>query len=389
MAEMSYSSPDDLLKYLVIHAGDRSVAPSSGDYRVPVAAYTCKELAEAEHDSLFLQRPLALAHSSQLAEAGDAIVHDHLGLPLVTVRDNTGQVATFLNVCRHRGMRLIKEPGAAKLRSFVCPYHQWTYGLDGAIRNVPLQESFSKLNPEEHHLVSLPTEERHGFIWLLASPGGKLDLDGHLAGLGTDLDTFGLPSHHFFCQSQRTVACNWKLVQDAFLDGYHVVRLHRNTVGKFFPDSIALSDRVGDHVRSAVARNEIFTENKPQREESDLRSLATFSYSLFPNTILIMHPDYTSHVTLYPQGTDETVFVHSMLVPAFPETEKERLHYERSFELIDEGVFAAEDIEVCVGTQQGLRSGANEELLCGAHELSLKSFHDAVQAALGKSYLDF
>ena len=65
------------------------------------------------------------------------------------------------------------------------------------------------------------------------------------------------PNYHFCEQNIRTIDCNWKLVQDAFLDGYHVTRLHKNTVGSFFPDAVAESDQIGDHIRSAVARNEI------------------------------------------------------------------------------------------------------------------------------------
>lgn len=207
-------------------------------------------------------------------------------------------------------------------------------------------------------------------------------LDDHLAGLGADLDTFELADFAFFKQSIKPINCNWKLIQDAFLDGYHVVRLHKNTVGPFFPDSLSESDMLGDHIRSAVARNEIYDAVGLPKEQLDLRRHATFSYTLFPNSVLICHPDYTSVITLFPISPDQTVFVHSMLVPDAPSSEKETAHFERSFAMIDEGVFEAEDIFVSVGTQKGLRSGANTHLLFGAFEEPAAVFHDRINSVL-------
>ena len=102
-----------------------------------------------------------------------------------------------------------------------------------------------------------------------------MGLDQHLAGLDADLDEFALADYHFFRQNVRTVACNWKLIQDAFLDGYHVTRLHKDTVGAFFPDALSTSDRLGDHIRSAVARNEIAEAADCAGSELDLRHHAT------------------------------------------------------------------------------------------------------------------
>ena len=121
------------------------------------------------------------------------------------------------------------------------------------------------------------------------------------------MEAFGLPGLKHFRSHERRVAANWKLVQDAFLDGYHVVRLHKDTVAPFFPDAMAISDQVGDHVRSAVGRNEIYEAAKLDRSQWDMRQHVTFSYCLFPNSVIIMHPDYTSLIHLYPLSVDETV----------------------------------------------------------------------------------
>ena len=378
---MPHCEPVTLVQKLAERTAGRAEGPPPCARRVPVIAYTDPVQFERERKRLFLARPLIIAHESQIPHTGDAIVHDWLGLPLITMRDKNGQVGTFINVCRHRGMRLVQQPGHTCLRSLVCPYHQWTYGLDGALRNIPRQESFTGIDTDKMGLVALPTEVRNGLVWVQAR-GETMDLDKHLAGLGTDLDGFDVANYHFSEQNIRTIDCNWKLVQDAFLDGYHVTRLHKNTVGSFFPDAVAESDQIGDHIRSAVARNEIEEAVGMAPEQLDLRHHTTFSYTVFPNAILIFHPDYTSIISLFPLSPDQTVFAHTMLTPSAPESDEERDHFRRSFQLIDQGVFQAEDIFVSEGAQQGMRSGANEHLLFGGLEESAIAFHQIIEREL-------
>jgi Rieske 2Fe-2S family protein len=378
---MSQSPPVALVQKLVERTAGTAPAPPALSKRIPVTAYTDQDRFERERQQLFMQRPLILGHESQIPEAGDTLVHDWMGLPLITMRDKSGAIGTFLNVCRHRGMRLIQDQGQTCLRSLVCPYHQWTYGLEGALRNIPRQETFTDINSDEMGLAALPTTVRHGLIWILLE-GDTMDLDAHLAGLGSDLDTFHMAQYQFCEQNIRTVNCNWKLVQDAFLDGYHVTRLHKDTVGPFFPDAMAESDQLGDHIRSAVARNEIADAVRLPTEKLDLRRHVTFSYTVFPNAVLVFHPDYTSIISLFPESPDKTVFAHTMLTPEPAASEQERDHFRRSFELIDQGVFAAEDLFVSVGAQQGMRSGANSSLLFGGLEEAAIRFHEIIEREL-------
>ena len=378
---MNHPQPVTLVQQLAQRFGGQADGPAPMVERIPVANYTCPERFAAEREALFLRTPLVLAHESQIPEPGDALIHDWLGLPLITLRDKSGNIGTFYNVCRHRGMRLIQDQGKTCLRSMVCPYHQWTYGLDGELRNIPRRESFIAVDDAQHDLVPVATAVRNGLIWIQVE--GAMDIDAHLAGLGTDLDYFDLPHFKYCQQSVRTVAANWKLIQDAFLDGYHVTRLHKNTVGPFFPDALAESDGIGDHIRNAVARNEI--EEAVASSDytvADIKRMVTFSYTTFPNSVLVFQPDYTSVISLFPQTPDRTVFVHTMLTPELPASEEDRDHFQRSFKLIDEGVFAAEDIFVAVGAQMGLKSGANEFLTFGALEEAAVHFHRLIDERL-------
>ena len=103
---------------------------------------------------------------------------------------------------------------------------------------------------------------------------------------------------------------------------------------------------------------------------------------MFPNAVIVFQPDYPSILSLFPLAVDRTVFVHSMLTPHPPANDAERDHFRRSFKLIDEGVFAAEDAWVAAGAQKGMLSGANEHLLFGALEEAAVNFHEIIERAL-------
>ncbi len=375
--DMSQTKPLNLVQKLAARFAGTAPGPTAQTRRIPVSAYTDAERFDRERQHLFMQQPLILAHASQLGNSGDALVWDWLGVPLITLRDKSGAVATFRNVCRHRGMRLVQDEGQTCLRALVCPYHQWTYGLDGALRNIPRDEVFSDLDTASLGLARVATEVRHGLVWVQAE--GEMNLDEHLAGLGDDFDEFQLADHHFCQQSVRTVKANWKFIQDAFLDAYHVTRLHKHTVGPFFPDAVAETDLIGRHTRSAVARNEIEEAVHLPPDQLDLRRHATFSYTVFPGSVLVFQPDYPAVISLFPQAPDRTVFVHSMLTRHPPASDEEQAHFARSFRLIDEGVFGAEDIFVAEGAQRGIASGANDHLIFGGLEEAAISFHDIVE----------
>ncbi|MEP5567780.1 MAG: aromatic ring-hydroxylating dioxygenase subunit alpha [Halioglobus sp.] len=380
---MDTTSPRGMVRHLANRYAGLAGDPPALAERVPVTHYTDPSRFALEREKLFLQRPLVLGHESQISQPGDALVQDWLGLPLITVRDQDGNINTFMNVCRHRGMRLIQEQGQACLRSFVCPYHQWTYGLDGALRHIPRPESFLGLDTEDLGLVEVPTAVRGGLIWLQPTPGGSMDIDSHLAGLDEDLDFFGLADFQYCEHSVREVPANWKLIQDAFLDGYHVTRLHKNTVGPFFPDALAESAFVGDHMRNCVARNEIAEAVDTEISSPDeIRKVATFSYTTFPNSVIVFQPDYTSLICLFPESADSTVFVHTMLTPHPPANDEERDHFQRSFKLIDEGVFAAEDLFAATGAQKGMSSGTNDYLIFGGLEEAAARFHQLIEKRL-------
>jgi phenylpropionate dioxygenase-like ring-hydroxylating dioxygenase large terminal subunit len=339
----------------------------------------------AEREHLFRRLPLCVGHADQLAEPGSLLAFEPCGVPVLLARGRDGELRAFLNVCRHRGARLLPEQGTVcRKQSLVCPYHAWTYRLDGTLAGLPRAEAFPCLDRAELGLRKLPLAVRHGLVWIVLDPEAddSLDIAGHLGGLDRELAAIGLARHRFYRQHAVRRAANWKLIVDAFLEVYHVCRLHAGTIGPFFVDAVSINDSVGRHVRSLIAREdtpEIRT-LPPQAWSPQVHG--TLVHFVFPNSVFIYHPDYISHLGLFPTAPDETLFVHTMLTPEKPSDEKAEAHWARSFELIDTGVFNGEDLVVCEQIQRGLASGANDALIVGRLEQNLRRFHSAVDAAL-------
>jgi hypothetical protein len=168
---------------------------------------------------------------------------------------------------------------------------------------------------------------------------------------------------------------------DAFLESYHVQRLHAETIARFFTDGITVGDMIGIHQRSAVGRTE-YLANIDHGDWPALRAVITFAYQLFPATIMIMSPDYVNLMVLMPQAVGRTLVEDFMLIPEAPRTPEEIDHWERSWTLLDEGVFASEDYRAAALGQAGLSSGSIDELTLGTLETGIRHFHDQLEKAL-------
>ena len=365
-----------------LKAGARDVG--EGITTVPLEEYRSPERFAAERATVFRKLPIIAAAADELKAPGDCLTHDALGSPVILVRGQDGVVRGFLNVCRHRNTRLVSEQGVQCLRAFKCPYHNWVYGLDGALKAVPQAFGFPGLERGKMGLVPVPVEERHGLIWLVADPKGGMDLDGHLAGLGADLDAFGFNDHVLYRRETQRRKTNWKLVADAFLEAYHVQRLHRETVAAFFTDNEVCSDRLGRHVRSAIARRA--TEEVIDRppEEWRIGDHMTFAYLIFPCTVLVVQADFHTLFSFVPVAVDEIEVDHIILIPQAPRNDEERAHYERAFAFMDDGVFNGEDVWVAEQAQSVIHAGANEVMTLGTFEHRVKFFHDTLNAAIAE-----
>lgn len=347
---------------------------------IDVSHYTSSEHLAGELTSLFRNHPILVAHASQLAEHGSFVTLDVAHTPLLVNRDRDGTLRAFLNSCRHRGAKLTDQP-CGKARAFKCPYHAWSYMDDGSLKFVPKSEAFPSLDMTQHGLVQLDVVERAGFVWVIPG-GGAIDAEKLLAGIDADLIHFGVPDHVVRVSAIQRPACNWKLVIDAFSEGYHLKSLHKDSIESFFEDHGTLFEKFGRHSRSIGARQGILQAKSTAESEWDFRAWTTPFYTLFPNTVLVFHPDWISRISVFPNGVDHCIVHHDMLVPQDADLEAD--YWDKTFKLINEQVFAAEDIAVCESIQSTARSGANREWILGGLETPVLWFHQACDEAMAK-----
>lgn len=352
--------------------------PTGAITHVDTAAYTSPHRHAAEQAKIFTRVPLVIAPSALLPQSNMAVPHDGFGKPLLIARDKQGHAQVFLNVCQHRGTRLVEGSEPVCAARLVCPYHAWSYTLDGTLAGLPRPDAFPGLDKTTLGLKKLPTRESGGLIWFSFDDAADFS---EADALGADFAAFDLPGQHIFRRRTHDVAANWKLIMDAFLESYHVQRLHSATIGPFFKDGISVADRIGPHQRSAVGREAALAACAAD-DWPTLRSAITYTYQLFPGTVLIVSPDYMNLMVLMPQSEGRVLVEDFMLIPEAPTTEKALAHWEKSWTLLDGGVFASEDFRAAALGQEGLASGAIERVTLGTLEAGIRHFHDAVEAML-------
>jgi len=353
-------------------------ALGDGIETLDASLYTDPARFEAEQRAIFDRLPHLLAPSALLPEPNMAVAYDDYGTPLILSRDASGHAHVFANVCRHRGTRLIEAAGVVPAKRIVCPYHAWAYKPDGELTGMPRGECFPGFDKAAHGLVSYPCVEAGGLIWFAKSP--HADFTDVLA-LAPDLDAFALADQFVYRRRTHDVAANWKLVIDAFLESYHVQRLHAATIASFFADGITAADSIGRHQRAAVGRADYLA--KVDRDDwTALRHAVTYTYQIFPASVVIVSPDYINLLIAMPQSPGRTLVEDVMLIPEEPATEEAETHWQRSWELLDGGTFAGEDFRAAALAHQGLSSGAIDEVILGTLEHGIVDFHRKVDEAL-------
>jgi choline monooxygenase len=217
---------------------------------VPLDYFTSEEWAARERH-LFETSPLALIAASELSQPHDYLVRNAVGRSVLLTRDADGIAHAFLNYCRHRGA----EPahGCGNARRFQCPYHGWVYDTNGRVVGMPLRDRHDGFDLMPYGLVELPSEERHGFIWVVLTPGHPIDVAAHLGDLDTEIGDLGAANMTYYSShAEARLDANWKTVGEGLLDGLHTPFVHADTFN-LNPQAanvdIAFVDAVGHHVR--------------------------------------------------------------------------------------------------------------------------------------------
>ncbi len=341
---------------------------------LPFPANVYFEPEHMEREKRLMEKyPVIVGHSSQIKESGDFLSHTLLGIPIMVVRQKDGSVKAFLNICSHRGARLCTE-NTGNSRRFVCPYHAWTYSLDGRLRGVP-KLGFPNYDPADGNLTELQVEERHGLIWVQVDPANPIDVALHLGEIDDEIASYDISNCEVHSIKILEADINWKSVLDGFLEPYHFATLHADSIAPYFHGTYSPFEGFGINSRMIGVRKSFDKILESDFNEVDLLKHVAVNYQIFPNTILVWQGDHFECWTAYPGETPgKCKVLFQMLIPKAQYNESTMARWERNWTVIEETVFD-EDWEMSHQVQGNLSHIPNETVVFGANEPALQHFH--------------
>ena len=281
---------------------------------LPRAAYCSNATFEREREAIFARDWICVAREERVAEIGDYVLCDVAGESLIVVRARDGVVRAFFNVCRHRGTRLCDEPEGRFAGAIVCPYHAWSYGLDGELVAARLMDDVTDFDRGAYPLREATTASWGGFTFVsfAARPEPFASAFAALAGRFDPWNLAGL-------RTARTIvydiACNWKLVFQNYNECYHCPVIHpqlealsdshsgRNDLheGRILGGYSTLRDgKSGLTTTGTTARPPIATVGRDDPSR-------VYYYSIFPSVLVSLHPDHVMVHFVRPVAVDRTI----------------------------------------------------------------------------------
>jgi len=352
--------------------------------QLPVNVYSEPAILDDELQSVFKNFPMVLGHASHVQEPGSYLLSDWDKFPVVVVRDNAGTLRAFLNMCRHRGAKLVNGE-EERLKAFVCPFHGWSYSLDGKLKGVTRSYNFPDLDPANCNLRELPVAEAFGLIWVHPTATASLDIRSYLGDIADDLEHFNIGELVSYKKTKVVKQANWKLLLKTYLEGYHVPYLHRTTLQAAFKNGVIAHYEHGPNIRLVAARTNIEEAMHVPESDWNILNFASVYYTLFPNTFFIMHPDYVSINMFFPIAPNQTIWTHEMLYrPADFQGKDAEKSLAKRFEFTNDVVFDGEDFAVAEGVQSGIEFAPNEVHTLGLEEGLLGMFQASVDAAIAQ-----
>jgi phenylpropionate dioxygenase-like ring-hydroxylating dioxygenase large terminal subunit len=334
-------------------------------WREPVENYHSQERFDAEI-ALLRSLPIPFCPSVALPEKGSYIARKSAGTPLVVARGKDGKVRAFINACRHRGMQVAS--GSGRAQAFVCPYHAWSYGLDGSLKAIPGEEGFPGLATEDHGLVEVSAMEKGGLVYVMQ----KGEISPEM--LENSRDYFS-PGQQLFKQSENTDQANWKLLTETLLEGYHIKSLHKKSFYPYGLDNVNLVETYGANARVTFPFRRIEKLRDVPADKRRAAGMLTSVYHLFPNasvSVLSKHSNLTIMEPLSPSSTQMVIYL--VTPDQTVENPIPLEDVERDAQFVNESG-QDEDREAACLIQQTVTAEANSHLTFGYFEKAIVNFH--------------
>ena len=300
---------------------------------LPQKYFVSPNIFVKEQAEIFSKEWLLVGHQSQLPDAGDYFVQQVIGESLIVIRDKGGEIHGFFNVCRHRGTRL-KEDAYGHASAIQCPYHAWTYGLDGRLIGAPHMDEVPGFDKADYSLQPVNLGVWEGFIFVnlknggtrlrseataRQAPGDFISLERWFAPLNGKFADWNMAILRPAKRIEYDVRANWKLMFENYSECYHCPGVHP-MLSKISPYDSAENDlaegpflggfmKINPGKSLSMSGNACALPIEHDQEHDKESTQRVFYYSIFPNMLLSMHPEYVMVHQLWPQSPERTLIV--------------------------------------------------------------------------------
>ncbi|MEJ5255710.1 MAG: aromatic ring-hydroxylating dioxygenase subunit alpha [Acidimicrobiales bacterium] len=356
---------------------------------IPVSRYTNQTLFELEQERVFGRCWLFAGHESEWPEAGSYRRFSRSGAPLVIVRGDDGLLRAFYDACRHRAAPVTRdECGTA--RRLTCQYHSWSYGTDGALQAVPEARSFVGLNTTALGLVPVRCETWEGWVFVSEDPEAT-SLVEFLGPVAEQMVDINGPAMRLVGTQHHHLACNWKLVVDAFLEVYHIRTVHPDNAALLYDDrATTVAMLPNGHSRLTVDKREELRDLPMVSPEHDnpavplLWRQTSTSFGIFPNLVVPMDTGAFTFLCIWPVDVGRTELELRWYAPAWTGDQLPDEHVLRMklFETV-----MAQDTANLSHIQASVASRGARPFQIGWHERLIHHFHRSLDLAIGVDLL--
>jgi phenylpropionate dioxygenase-like ring-hydroxylating dioxygenase large terminal subunit len=339
-----------------------------------VAAETYTSAARHVQDAAMLAAsPQLVGYVSELPRPGTYCTKTVMGRSILLTRASDSVVRAFENVCMHRQSRIADGCGAA--RRLACPYHSWSYDLNGNLAGVPGKEGFPETLSGTPRLTELPAAECAGFLWISLDRDATLDIPTFLGPLAEELDSWGIGRWSPLGEKVLDCPINWKLAIDTFAENYHFATVHKTTFATIARSNCTVFDSFGPHHRLVFPLNGILDlEDVPEEEWEPLQAMVVI-YALFPNIVISCTVANGELFRIYPGDVPgRSITVHQNSTPLDVSEESTAAGAAAVFDYAHSTV-RDEDYALVAGLQANLESGVREHLVFGRNEPGLHHRH--------------
>jgi len=366
-------------------------APTLSELRhetLPAWVYRSPEFYELEREHIFKRSWLMVGHANQIPNPGDYMTLDAVGERALVIRGKDRVLRAFHNVCRHRASRVVLGATGNCAGSIACPYHGWSYGLDGKLHAVPAEKTFPGLDKSQMGLIELDLEEWMGIVFVRFGGDGP--------SVGSRMKDFEEDMRHYRIEEMRPwgrpisriEGFNWKLFAENDSEGYHVPKGHpglRRLFGSTYVD-----DRTGKKNSRSFAtlqdrESNNWTERSYQRLLPEVSHLpeklrrAWLYYGFNPTFAMQLTPDLVDCYQVLPIGPDRSWVSNVSLAL---DDERREMRAARYLNQRLSRRVTQEDVDFCYWTDAGLQTSGYPGGVLSELEFGVRDFHDWIRELL-------